>query len=154
MNPNARLNESGIMRLLPFLGELTSAYDDHGGIVLTIEEGSLWVDNPNPLVLIDEAKKEGISLICTKIDNGGSYYDVYVEQAPTIIGTSAPGIETDVYKAEPVGAAAKRKVKVGGVWKEPRKGAPPDQALVDAIMQQVEEKLEEFLKMIGEKFAK
>ena len=154
MNPNVRLNESGIIKILPFLGELTSAYDDHGGIVLTIEESSLWIDNQLPLMLIEEAKKEGITLICTKIDDGGSYYDVYVEQAPKIIGTSPPGIETDVYKAEPVGAAALEKKKVGGVWQQPKKGASQDQYLVDMIMQKVEERFEEFIKSLGERFAK
>lgn len=126
---------------------------------MSVYKGSLKVDNVTPALLIDEAHKEGVHLICTSLDHKHTYFDVYVEQEappiepPTIIGTSAPGIETDVHKVEPVGAAAKNKMKVDGVWKRLPKGSTKEKQMLDTLLAAMDEKFaekfEEFFKRLG-----
>jgi hypothetical protein len=62
----------------------------------------------------------------------------------TVRGVSAPGIETDVHKAEPVGAAAKNKIKVDGKWEKMPKGDSKETQMIKSIAQILDKKFGEF----------
>lgn len=80
---------------------------------------------------------------------------VLFEAEPAVSGVSAPGIETDVYKAEPVGAAAKNKIKLtDGQWKKMPKGDTRETQMIKTIIQALDERFEELFGKFAELGAK
>lgn len=139
-----RLNRSGLIKMLPFLEDLSSAYVQYGGVPIHIGyDGLLRLGPDEPTYLVSEAAGHGVDLVYLGIDRYGERcYDVLVpisEQHEVDIDPGSERTPVDVGRAAQEQQAAEQQKALAA-------------SLRAELAREMHKKLEKMFKDFAEKF--